>query len=40
MNAEEYTFTDRYLKLTQLYTRNQNNCLRCQFPSVVERYFK
>ncbi|NIQ03074.1 MAG: DUF2851 family protein [Nitrospinaceae bacterium] len=20
-------------------TRNQNNCLRCQFPSVVERYF-
>ena len=21
MNAEEYTFTDRYLKFTQLYTR-------------------
>ncbi len=30
--------------LMQVYqdycTRNQNNCLRCQFPSVVERYFK
>ena len=30
--------------LMQIYqdycTRNQNNCLRCQFPSVVERYFK
>ena len=29
--------------LMQVYqdycTRNQNNCLRCQFPSVVERYF-
>lgn len=30
--------------LMQVYqdycTRNQNNCLRCQFPSVVEQYFK
>ncbi|MEE9498340.1 MAG: DUF2851 family protein [Nitrospinaceae bacterium] len=30
--------------LMQVYqdycTRNQNNCLRCHFPSVVERYFK
>ena len=29
--------------LMQVYqdycTRNQNNCLRCQFPSVVEQYF-
>ena len=29
--------------LMQVYqdycTRNQNNCLRCQFPSIVERYF-
>ena len=29
--------------LMQVYqdycARNQNNCLRCQFPSVVERYF-
>ena len=29
--------------LMQVYqdycTRNQNNCMRCQFPSVVERYF-
>jgi len=51
MRTEEHTFTDRYLKFTQLYTRthqvyqdyctrNKNNYLRCQFPSVVERYFK
>ena len=40
MRTEEQVFTDLYLKFTQLYTRNQNNCLKCRFPSVVERYFK
>jgi len=29
--------------LMQVYqdycTRNQNNCLRCQFPNIVEQYF-